>query len=106
MEFYWVLIIIIASSMVSLMISAQYAVALKHQFDENYKPKFEVNEAEVYVVGSLGGSLGLLIAYIAYGEIRKNDSFNSRRFLWITLAILAVHVTIVTVLSVLGYITY
>jgi hypothetical protein len=106
MAFYWMIFVLILGSMMSIVISAQYAVGLKHQFDADYKPKFIVNEPEVYVIGSLFGSLGLLVSYLAFGEIRKDDSLNSRRFLWISLALLAIHALIKVLLSYYGIITY
>jgi hypothetical protein len=89
-----------------IMLAAQYAVACKHQFDENYKPKFIVNEWEVYTIAAFGGSLGLLISYIAFPDIRQDDSLNGHRFLWIALILLALHVTLIVVLSYFGYITF
>jgi len=106
MEFYWIIFIFILGGLTTVVMAAQYSIALKHQFEDDYHPKFVANEGEVYVLGALGGSLGLLIAYLAFPEIRKNDSFNSRRFMWISVAMLVVHALIVWLLYRFGYITF
>ena len=106
MAFYWIIFIFILGGLTTVVMAAQYSIALKHQFDEDYHPKFVINEAEVYVIGVLGGSIGLLIAYLAFPEIRKNDSFNSRRFLLISLAFLLVHALIIWLLSRFGFIIF
>ena len=106
MAFYWIIFIVILGGLTTVVMAAQYSIALKHQFEEDYHPKFVINEAEVYVLGFLGGSIGLLIAYLTFPEIRKNDSFNSRRFLWISLAFLLVHAIVVWLLYYFGCITF
>jgi|LAHS01.1.fsa_nt_gb hypothetical protein len=106
MPFYWIIFILILGSMMAIIIAGQYAVVLKHQFDKDYKPRFIVNEPEVYVIGCLGGGIGLLISYLAFEDIRKNDSLNSRRYLWISLASIVLQALVIWLLSYYQIITY
>lgn len=106
MAFYWVVLILVFTTFSVIVLCGRYSVELKHQFDEEYKPSFILNEGEVLVSGALFGSLGLLISYIAFPEIRKDDAFNSRRFLWISLVLFAIHVTVIVLLSVFDIIVY
>lgn len=90
----------------AIVMAAQYSVALKHQFDADYKPKFIINEPEVYVIGAMFGSLGLLISYVAFKEIRMDDGLNRHRFLWISLGFLILHALIIALLSYYHVIVY
>lgn len=99
MYFYWAIFIALLGSLMAIVMAAQYSVALKHQFDADYKPKFIINEPEVYVIGALFGSVGLLISYFAFKEIRMDDSLNHHRFLWISLGLLLLQAVIFTLLS-------
>ena len=106
MEFYWIVLALVFMTFSVIVLSTRYALELRHLYDEDYKPSFHVNEGEVLVCGFLLGSLGLLISYISFKEIRNVDSLNGRRFLWISLAFLVLHVALIFLLSYFGYIKY
>lgn len=106
MSIYWGITIIIISSLLTMFLCSKYAIELKHSYDENWHPKFIINEPEVYVVGFIFGSMGMLISYISFSQIRKEDSLNSYRFLSLTLLFLAIHATIITLLICYGFITF
>lgn len=106
MDYYYLIIIIVLTSMCSMFMVARFSIQLKHLYDKDYKPKNYINEAMLYIVGLFGGSLGLLLCYIFLPNIRKNDSLNSYRYLWISLLELAVHVTIVVLLFYYGIIRF
>ena len=55
MSFYWLLILIVLASFSAIAFCAKYAVDLKHQYDEDYKPAHFINEAEVLFIGAVGG---------------------------------------------------
>jgi hypothetical protein len=99
MQFYWVIFIVLLGSLMAIVMAAQYSVALKHQFDADYKPKFIINEPEVYVIGALFGSVGLLVSYVAFKEIRLDDRLNHRRFLWISLGLFLIHALVFALLA-------
>lgn len=90
MNYYWAIIIIVVESMATLFLAAKWAVQLKHSYEDGYKPKFILNEYEVYTIGFLFGGLGLLLSYIALKPIRTEDSLNGRRYLWISIAFTAI----------------
>lgn len=102
MYYYWLLLLVVLQSFLTIVMASQYAMAAKHQFDEDYKPKFYINEWMVYMVGAVLGSLGLLASYITFKDIRQDDAFNHRRFLWISLGMLAIHVGVVVALFLTG----
>lgn len=106
MSFYWLLILVVLASFSCIAFCARYVVQLKHQFDDDYKPKFVINEAMVLVIGFVGGSIGLVLSYLSFKELRTEDKFHSYRFLWLTLLALAIHITLFTLLGVYGFITF
>ena len=90
MDFYWIIIIAVVESMVTLFIAGKYAVQLKHSYDEDYKPSFFLNEPEVLVTGFFYGAIGLILSYIFFSQIRKDDAFNRRRYLLLSFLFLAI----------------
>ena len=106
MEFYWIVLAVVFTTFSVIVLSTRYAVELKHLYDEDYKPSFHVNEGEVLVCGFLLGSLGLLISYLSFKEIRNEDSLNGRRFLWLSLAFFVLHALLIFLLSYYGLIVY
>ncbi len=106
MSFYWLLILVVLASFSCIAFCARYVVQLKHQFDDDYKPKFVINEAMVLVIGFVGGSIGLVLSYLSFKELRTEDKFHSYRFLWLTLLALVIQATLFTLLGVYGFITF
>lgn len=104
--FYYAYLLVLVSTVLTLFLCARYAKDVSHSYDENYHPKYEVNEGMPYFAAILFGSLGLLLSYFIFKPIRTEDSLNSRRFLWISLAMLVAHVTILFLLSYFGIVTY
>jgi magnesium-transporting ATPase (P-type) len=104
--FYYAYILVLVSTVLTIFLCAHYAKDVKHSYDEDYHPKHEVVEGMTYFAAVLFGSLGLLASYLLFAPIRKEDSLNSRRFLWISLAMFAVQVTALVLLSYFGIVTY
>ena len=106
MSFYWLLILIVLASFSAIAFCAKYAVDLKHQYDEDYKPAHFINEVEVLVIGAVGGSLGLLISYLAFKQLREEDRFHHRRFILLTVLFLAIHIALLASLGYYGYLFF
>ena len=106
MSFYWLLLAILIVSISVIFLASKFAVELKHLYDEEYKPRYHINEAEIYVSGFFFGALGLLISYLAFPTIRKNDSLNSYRFLWISLGFLVLQIVVIVLLAVFSVLTF
>ena len=108
MSLFIILTVAIIETITTMFLAAKYAVQVKHHYDEDYKPKYYVNEWMVLFVGCFLGGPGLLLSYFVMPQIRTEDSLNGFRFLWISLALSILQAAVVTLLVYLKilYVTF
>lgn len=134
MPFYYILLFIVISSLLTIFLSSKRSIYLKHQFEEvpterkvvKVKKKktkknndvvdtsrkeevietklYEITETQILISGIMFGSIGCLISYFAFKEIRLEDQLNSNRFLLISFLEFVLTTSIVTILIVFNYI--
>lgn len=71
--------------------------------DAKIKPTTDIS---VLICGFLGGAFGLLISYFVFPLIRKEDEFNSHRFLIITIVTSIITLVTVILLCVFGVVKF